>query len=103
MGQTINLRPIYGWGWVSGSGESRDVPTVFSVKLYETAPGRWKGTVASPEHEFFEMVAELTQRHSEWDGDVNVRLRQGGSDDLYLAAGFAQVADHRSLSGAGLR
>jgi len=100
MGQTITLRPIYGWGWVSGSIERRDVPASFSVELDVTTPGKWRGTVISAGHEFFGLVADLTQRHAEWDGHVNVQLRYAGFDDLPQEAGYAQVANHLSLARA---
>jgi len=98
MGQTITLRPIYGWGWLNGSGESRDEPLSFNVRLNETTQGNWKGAVTSADHEFFGLVADLSQRHKEWDGVVNVQLQKIGSDVMPVAVGYAEIADLQSLS-----
>jgi hypothetical protein len=84
MPQTITLRPIYGWGWGGASGEGRDVPTSFSVTLDEVMPGKWNGRIISPEHEFFGLVAYFSRRHRDWDGVVNIHLKQGDPDHLLV-------------------
>ena len=88
--KAINVKPIYGWGWTLGGDKSRiDVPRPFTMEVVQTQsslPKYWRGKVTSPGHVFSGSVVTLSQRHTVWDGHVNVIV-----DGEVDASGFALV------------
>jgi len=86
----LDVRPIYGWGWVI-CGEPRfEVPLPFSMILQEAHEKYWRGTVLTEGHEFEGLSVALSQRHTEWTGHVNVEVqaREAGGKP---SGGFATI------------
>lgn len=88
--EEIQVSPIYGWGWFEEDGGSIDVPPAFRLKIDLQTDGRLDGVIVTPEHRFVGFVTELTKRHVDWDGCVNVRLRRNAERD-WSASGFAMI------------
>jgi hypothetical protein len=68
---TITVTPIYGWGW---SGPRFEVPAPFTMRLEPAESNHWVGLVLDDGHEFQGRRILLSQRHTEWDGHVNVAV-----------------------------
>ena len=90
-GKTIVIDPIFGWGWVAGETPRPDVPSPFRMKITRSEPALWEGVVEEPDHEFTGQRASITQRHTDWDGHVNVELRP--ADGGATSTGFGVVRD----------
>ena len=69
---TIRVVPIYGWGWAIAGKPRSDVPEPFTVQLDLSESSRWSGIVMDHEHEFHGRRVELSKRHVEQDGCVNI-------------------------------
>lgn len=70
----IEVTPIYGWGWVTGSETLLQVPEPFKLQINESDGNRWTGTIVADGHEFGGRTAILSRRHVEWDGHLNIRV-----------------------------
>jgi len=68
----IEVRPVYGHGWLVGGELRREVPAVFIMRLEHSKPQSWEGMVLTEGHEFEGLRVTLTQRHLEWSGYVNI-------------------------------
>jgi len=68
----IEVRPIYGYGWLIAGKFRREVPAAFTMKLEHWQPQLWTGIVVTKGHEFEGRSITLTQRHVEWSGFVNI-------------------------------
>ena len=97
MSRVIELRPFYGWGWADTEGEAAwdDVPKPFRADVtpkievwFEKAVRTLQGTVAEQSHPLQGYSVLLSQRHVDWDGDVNVTLRSPEGREL---KGFATI------------
>ena len=83
------VEPIHGWGWSCGD-ETLAVPRPFEMQAHLTGPPEWAGKILSPEHTYAGCAVKLSQRHSEWDGQVNVEILREGL--LGAIHGFATIA-----------
>lgn len=70
--QTIDVKPIYGWGWVIAGERRFEVPEPFTLQLEHAEAKRWTGVVLDEDHEFEGQRVELSQRHVDWSGAVNI-------------------------------
>ncbi|MER8971194.1 MULTISPECIES: hypothetical protein [unclassified Mesorhizobium] len=73
----IEVKPIYGHGWVIAGKHRFEVPAPFSMKvesskLESSQPRAWTGIVVTEGHEFEGHRLTLTQRHVEWSGFLNI-------------------------------
>jgi hypothetical protein len=71
---TIEVTPIYGWGWVIVGEGPFEVPAPFTMSLEYEGPKGFQGIVLDDGHEFYGQRATLSQRHVEWDGCVNIDI-----------------------------
>jgi hypothetical protein len=71
---TIEVKPVYGYGWLVAGKPRREVPAVFTMSLERSQPMLWTGIVLSDGHEFEGRRVTLTQRHLEWSGYVNIAV-----------------------------
>ncbi len=90
MSNFLKLLPMYGYGWTGGQ-TTRETPTAFSVHITEEEAGVWKGVVTTPSHEFDGRAISMSQRHSEWDGILNVTLEGGVSGWVSAHDGFLKT------------
>jgi hypothetical protein len=72
----ITVTPVYGHGWFQGAEPMSEVPPPFKLKLDTCAEKVWNGQVVSIDHPFQGRHVELSQRHVEWSGAVNVVVRR---------------------------
>jgi hypothetical protein len=70
----VEVKPIYGYGWLIAGEFRREVPAAFKMKLERSEPKLWTGIVLTEGHEFEGRRVTLTQRHVEWSGYVNIVL-----------------------------
>lgn len=70
----IEVRPIYGYGWLIGGEPRREVPAAFAMRLERSEPKSWEGIVLTRGHEFEGRRVTLTQRHLDWSGYVNIAV-----------------------------
>ena len=87
---TIEVTPIFGWGWVIEGQPRFQIPTPFSVSLENSEPTRWAGVVMDNGHEFSGRRVILSQRHAEWDGHVNIEVEPAASTGK-ATIGFGQL------------
>ncbi|WP_339933411.1 hypothetical protein [uncultured Brevundimonas sp.] len=93
MTDTLDVTPIYGWGWVLDEATSiPEVPAPFTILAASSGERIWEGVVTTPGHPFEGHQVLLSKRHVEWDGNVNVKVREVLSGRV-LASGFALVAE----------
>ena len=71
----VEVKPIYGYGWLIAGEFRREVPAAFTMKLERSEPKLLAGIVLTEGHEFEGRRVTLTQRHLEWSGYVNIVLR----------------------------
>lgn len=86
----IEVEPVHGWGWFMPGRPSDYVPSDFEIRLDHLAADHWKGTVTTAGHEFERARVSLSQRHTEWDGCVNITIHLEGKEGVSLT-GFASV------------
>ncbi|WP_339871769.1 hypothetical protein [uncultured Brevundimonas sp.] len=92
MTDTLDVTPIYGWGWFMDEPTSTpEVPAPFTIRAASSDERVWEGAVTTPGHPFEGHQVLLSKRHVAWDGHVNVKVREGPSGRV-LASGFAVVA-----------
>jgi hypothetical protein len=65
----IQVSPGYGWGWTDGL-ETIETPPPFEADML--VDDTLKGTVRDGGYAGW--VIELTRRHTDWDGQVNISL-----------------------------
>ncbi|QKC81813.1 hypothetical protein EB232_09345 [Mesorhizobium sp. NZP2077] len=70
----VEVKPIYGYGWLIAGEFRPEVPAAFTMKLERSEPKLWAGIVLTEGHEFEGRRVTLTQRHLEWSGYVNIVL-----------------------------
>jgi hypothetical protein len=87
---TLDVKPIYGWGWVIAGEHRFEEPQPFSMILRDNQQTRWEGIVQTEGHEFEGMSVTLSQRHLEWDGTVNVEV-QPIDGDSNPSFGYAMI------------
>lgn len=68
----VEVKPVYGHGWLVAGEARRDVPAAFTMRIENSQPKLWTGVVLSEGHEFEGRRVTLTQRHLEWSGYVNI-------------------------------
>ena len=88
--RTIQVKPIYGWGWVIAGSPRFEVPEPFTLRLEENDSRRWTGVVVDDGHEFQGCRVTLSQRHVEWTGAVNVLVEAAGAADK-PSSGFGML------------
>ena len=71
---TIEVTPIFGWGWVIAGQPRFQIPEPFSICLEVSEPTRWVGWVQDNGHEFAGQRVVLSQRHAKWTGHVNIEV-----------------------------
>ena len=92
MTDTLDVAPIYGWGWIMDEATSiPEVPAPFTLGSVTSGEHVWEGIVTTRDHRFEGHQVLLSKRHVEWDGHVNVKVREVSSGRS-LASGFALVA-----------
>jgi hypothetical protein len=96
----ITVTPVYGHGWFEGAEALSQVPAPFEMKILITDDREWNGPVVSRGHPFQGRTAELSQRHVEWSGHVNVLIRgsAGGEAEVTATTGYA-LLDRRPNEG----
>ncbi|MGN6149875.1 MAG: hypothetical protein ACTHPD_15155 [Rhizomicrobium sp.] len=93
----VEVRPIHGWGWLTGEGAAMEVPSPFSLSAEKIshAPFLAVGFVVTQNHPLTGIWIELIQRHVEWDSDCNLRAfskrPQSAEESPDVATGFAQA------------
>lgn len=88
----LDVKPIYGWGWVIMNQPRFAVPEPFTMAVQSRdleQIRRWTGTVTTDGHEFSGAQVELRQRHTTWTGAVNVVVSREGQG--IVAAGYAEL------------
>ena len=90
-GPIIEVRPIYGWGWIVAGKPRFEVPAPFRMRLEGSQPKLWTGIVLDEGHEFGGRRAILSQRHLEWTGYVNIAVESSNPADR-PTIGFGQLA-----------
>ena len=70
----IEVKPVYGHGWLIGGEPRREVPAAFTMRREHSQPKSWDGIVLTEGHEFEGRRVTLTQRHLEWSGYVNIAV-----------------------------
>ena len=94
--ESLDVTPVYGWGWVIAGEPRAEVPEPFTLRLEERGPPRWIGTVLGVHHEFAGRRALMSQRHTDWDGHVNIVIEP--TDEASEAStGFGTVAGQTDL------
>lgn len=91
--ERLDVKPIYGWGWVIMGQPRFAVPEPFTIAVQSSdleEIKRWIGTVMTDAHEFSGAQVELSQRHTTWTGNVNVVVSRVGQG--VVAQGFADLA-----------
>jgi hypothetical protein len=94
--RTIEVRPFYGWGWADSQEAAWDhVPEPFQANVtqkieiwYDEPVRTLQGTVAEASHELSGYSVLLSQRHVDWDGDINITLRSKEGREL---RGFGSI------------
>ena len=81
----VEVKPIYGYGWLIGGEPRREVPALFTMRLENSQPKLWTGVVLTKGHEFEGRRVTLTQRHLEWSGHVNIAVE---ADRLTIGSGL---------------
>lgn len=90
-GPIIEVKPIYGWGWIVAGEPRFEVPAAFTMRLEDSQPKLWTGIVLDKGHEFEGRRVTLSQRHLEWTGHVNIVVEPPDPADR-PTAGFGQLA-----------
>lgn len=88
---TIDVKPIYGHGWLIAGEPRREVPAAFRIRLERSDPKSWQGIVLTAGHEFEGRHITLTQRHLEWSGYVNIAVEADRE-----TCGFGQIESRPS-------
>ena len=96
MTRTIKVRPFYGWGWADTEESPWDsVPQPFHANVtpktetwYDKPVRTLQGTVTENAHELEGYSVLLSQRHFDWDGDVNITLKSTEGREL---RGFGSI------------
>ncbi len=70
----IEVKPVYGYGWLIEGEPRRELPAVFTMRVEHSEPKSWDGIVLTEGHEFVGRRVTLTQRHLEWSGYVNIAV-----------------------------
>jgi hypothetical protein len=86
----IEVRPSYGWGWANTEGAAWDhVPDPFHADVtpkteiwYDQPVRTLQGEVVEEFHPQNGYSVLLSQRHVDWDGDVNITLRSSDGQEL---------------------
>ena len=94
-GTIIEVKPIYGWGWIVAGEPRFEVPVAFTMRLEGSQPKLWTGIVLDKGHEFEGRRVTLSQRHVEWSGIVNILVEPPNPADR-PTAGFGQLAGRPS-------
>jgi len=68
-----------------------EVPAPFTIRAASSGERVWEGVVTTPGHPFERHQVLLSKRHVEWDGHVNVKVREVPSGRV-RASGFALLA-----------
>jgi hypothetical protein len=85
IGHIRHIKPIYGWGWISADGATRDAPEPFRLGCDD--PNASEGIVLG-NHEFSGATASLSSRHTRADGYFNVEIKR---DAELIARGYAEA------------
>lgn len=87
---TLEVRPIYGWGWVITGQPRFEPPAIFSIGVDGSEASQCSGLVLTLGHEFYGQRAVLSQRHAGWDGNVNI-LVEGEDGTAQHSSGFGLI------------
>lgn len=85
-GSRLEVTPTYGMGWWVDGKSYDGVPAPFSVSVEAHQAGSWTGIVVSKGHIFEGRTVELSHRHVEPSGHLNVAIGPDG-----YATGFATM------------
>jgi hypothetical protein len=90
----VIVTPIQGWGYQENI--DGDLSPPFAVQI--AAAGTflainvrgWRGKVVSPSAKYRDMAVEMSPRHVDWDGVVNITVFDG---DQIVFAGMANTTE----------
>ena len=97
--QTIDVTPLYGWGWVVAGERCFEVPEPFTIRLKHAEVNCWSGVVLDEGHEFEGQHVELSQRHVDWTGAVNIVVKPL-SPTGRQSIGYGRLAERPSAAGS---